>query len=79
MSAIYCGVDIGASATKVVLIDGDAAVLARAVRLSGVDYAATAQQCLAEVAALNDTQPITGSNSHRNAGIHSRVTKRYAE
>ena len=51
MSAIYCGVDIGASATKVVLVDGDAAVLARAIRMSGVDYAATAQRCLEEALA----------------------------
>jgi len=51
MSAYFCGVDIGASATKLVLVDGDGAVLARALRPSGVDYAATAAACLAEAAA----------------------------
>jgi len=48
MSAFFCGVDIGASATKLVLLDGDGKVLARALHQSGVDYAATAAACLAE-------------------------------
>ena len=34
----FCGVDIGASATKLVLIDEDAKVLAQIVKHSGVDY-----------------------------------------
>lgn len=46
MSDLYGGVDVGASATKVVLIDASANVLARAVEFSGVDYAATAHTCL---------------------------------
>ena len=44
---VFCGVDIGASATKLVLTDAAGAVLARALRHSGVDYAATAETCLA--------------------------------
>ena len=47
-SALYCGVDVGASATKLVLIDAKRDVLANVVRLSGVDYAATARACLSE-------------------------------
>jgi predicted CoA-substrate-specific enzyme activase len=47
----YCGVDIGASATKLVLLDAETGVLARAMRHSGVDYRGTARECLAE--ALN--------------------------
>ena len=43
---LFCGVDLGASAAKLVLLDGGAQVLARVVRPSGVDYAATAQACL---------------------------------
>ncbi len=43
---IRCGVDIGASATKLVLLGPDDAVLARVVRPSGVDYRATAAGCL---------------------------------
>ena len=45
---LFCGVDIGASATKLVLIDDTLDCVARAVRHSGVDYAATAQACLDE-------------------------------
>jgi predicted CoA-substrate-specific enzyme activase len=44
----FCGVDIGASAVKLALIDQDGQQLARAVRRSGVDYSATADACLAE-------------------------------
>jgi predicted CoA-substrate-specific enzyme activase len=42
----FCGVDIGASATKLVLVDEDGSVLARVAVPSGVDYAATARSCL---------------------------------
>jgi (R)-2-hydroxyacyl-CoA dehydratese activating ATPase len=45
-SLYYCGVDIGASATKLVLVDKDRKVLARVMQHSGVDYAGTARQCL---------------------------------
>lgn len=45
---LYCGVDVGASATKLVLLDETLAVRAQAVRHSGVDYLATARGCLAE-------------------------------
>jgi predicted CoA-substrate-specific enzyme activase len=44
-------VDVGASATKAVLVDADGDVLARATRHSGVDYAATALACRDEVLA----------------------------
>ena len=57
MSAFFCGVDIGASATKVVLLDGDGAVLARALRPSGVDYAATARACLEDAARTAGLDP----------------------
>ena len=46
-STIFCGVDVGASATKLVLIDAGGNVVATDVRLSGVDYRATAEQALA--------------------------------
>jgi predicted CoA-substrate-specific enzyme activase len=45
---MFCGIDIGASAAKLVILDQNRQVLARSVRRSGVDYAATAEQCLAE-------------------------------
>jgi predicted CoA-substrate-specific enzyme activase len=43
---VYCGVDVGASATKLVLLDGKAEVIARVVSPTGVDFAATAETCL---------------------------------
>jgi len=46
-----CGIDIGASAAKLVIIDGDGQVKAKAVRRSGVDYAQTARRCLDEALA----------------------------
>jgi len=45
-SPVFCGVDVGASATKVVLVDKSGAALSRCVRKSGVDYLATAKECL---------------------------------
>lgn len=51
---LYCGVDIGASATKLVLVAPEtpgappgSEVVGRAVLPSGVDYAGTARRCLA--------------------------------
>jgi predicted CoA-substrate-specific enzyme activase len=46
--ALYCGVDVGASATKLVLIDEKRDVQAQVVRLSGVDYSSTARTCLSD-------------------------------
>jgi len=46
--SLYCGVDVGASATKLVLIDGASSVRAGVVRPSGVSYAETAHACLVE-------------------------------
>lgn len=48
---LYCGVDVGAAATKLVLIDAVDAVVARVVRPSGVDYQQTAARCLEEARA----------------------------
>ncbi len=54
-SALYCGVDVGASATKLVLLGPTGEVQSRQVRPSGVDYAGTAAACrdaaLAEIGA----------------------------
>lgn len=44
---LYGGADVGATATKLVLVDEESAVRARVVRPSGIDYAATADVCLA--------------------------------
>jgi len=47
---LFCGVDVGASSTKLVLLDRNREVHGRAIRRSGVDYAATSRACLAEAA-----------------------------
>ena len=45
------GLDVGASATKAVLLDPAGVVRAMAVRKSGADFAAVAEACLDDVAA----------------------------
>ncbi len=44
----YVGIDIGASRAKLVVVDHERQVVAKALRNSGVDYVATAETCLAE-------------------------------
>jgi predicted CoA-substrate-specific enzyme activase len=44
----YCGVDIGASAAKLVILDETGQPVAKALRRCGVDYAEAAGRCLAE-------------------------------
>ncbi|MHC4199029.1 MAG: acyl-CoA dehydratase activase [Planctomycetota bacterium] len=46
-----CGVDIGASAAKLVILDEERRPVATVLRSSGVDYAETAEACLAEALA----------------------------
>jgi len=46
-----CGIDIGASTAKLVIIDEGGRMVAKAMRRSGVDYAASAEQNLAEALA----------------------------
>jgi len=49
--AYVCGIDIGASTAKLVLLDANRQVKATAARRSGVKYAETAQVCLDEALA----------------------------
>ncbi len=42
----FCGIDIGASAAKLVIVDERQQVVAETLRRSGVDYAETARRCL---------------------------------
>ncbi len=51
---LVCGLDLGASAAKLVLMDQALTVRARVVRHSGLDYAATARACLEEALASVD-------------------------
>lgn len=48
---VFCGIDIGASATKLVLLDAECRMVAQTVRRSGVDYAAAAGACMDEALA----------------------------
>ena len=42
----FCGVDIGASAAKLVIVDEGRRTVASSIHRSGVDYTATARRCL---------------------------------
>jgi predicted CoA-substrate-specific enzyme activase len=55
---LYCGVDVGAAATKLTLLDDQARVLAQVVQPSGVEYAATARSCLQQ--AMEELGPTVG-------------------
>src|SRR3990172_12468786 len=41
----FCGIDIGASAAKLVVVDENRKTIAKALRKSGVDYAEAAARC----------------------------------
>lgn len=47
----FCGVDIGASAAKLVVVDQAQTIVGKSVRRSGVNYAETAERCLTEALA----------------------------
>jgi predicted CoA-substrate-specific enzyme activase len=47
-TALFAGVDVGASHTKVALIDAAGELLGHAVKKSGVDFSVTAEKCLAD-------------------------------
>ncbi len=51
MPNYYCGIDIGASAAKLAIIDDQYRMVARSTRRSGVDYAQTAESCRDEALA----------------------------
>jgi predicted CoA-substrate-specific enzyme activase len=61
----YCGIDIGASMAKLVLVDEDRRPVAKALRSSGVNYTATADRCLEDALAAAGLQrsQIAGSVS----------------
>jgi predicted CoA-substrate-specific enzyme activase len=44
----FCGVDVGASATKLILLNNNREIISKVVRASGVDYAVTAAECLTQ-------------------------------
>jgi len=72
---LYCGVDVGASSTKLVLLNEDREVLARTIKRSGVDYEATARTCLEEAAEAAGTtidqirRTVSTGYGRRNVGF----------
>jgi (R)-2-hydroxyacyl-CoA dehydratese activating ATPase len=73
--SLFAGVDVGASRTKVALLDGDKNLLGHAVARSGTDFAATAHRCLeaslemagAEVADI--TKTVSTGYGRKNVAI----------
>lgn len=51
--AYYCGIDIGASTAKLVVIDETARIMGKAKSRSGIDYARTAEDLLTDVCAAD--------------------------
>jgi predicted CoA-substrate-specific enzyme activase len=51
----YAGVDVGASRTKVAILDADKNLIGHAVKKSGTDFTATADSCLASALKMAGT------------------------
>jgi predicted CoA-substrate-specific enzyme activase len=51
----YAGVDVGASRTKVAILDADKNLIGHAVKKSGTDFTATADSCLASALTMAGT------------------------
>lgn len=62
---VYVGVDVGASRTKVAVLDSGRRLVGWAVQKSGTDFTATADQCLAQALAM------AGADPGRIAGVVS--------
>ena len=54
---VFCGVDVGAASTKVVLMDVDGKMLGSHVRKSGVDYQIAACDCLEKALVMAGLKP----------------------
>ncbi len=78
----YCGIDIGASAAKLAIIDGGRGIVAKASRRSGVDYAETARRLLEEAQAAAGLPPSqirrtfsTGYGRDNVPGVAGKMTE----
>ncbi|MGD8991411.1 MAG: acyl-CoA dehydratase activase [Desulfobacterales bacterium] len=56
LKSCYAGVDVGASRTKVAILDNHKNLIGHAVQKSGTDFAATADACLARAQKMAGTQ-----------------------
>ncbi len=74
---IYVGVDVGASRTKAAVLDADKRLIGYAVRKSGTDFNATAENCLnaalqmADVSADRIKNAFSTGYGRKNVGIAS--------
>ena len=53
---VYAGVDVGASRTKVAILDSAKNLIGHAVKKSGTDFAATADTCLTAALKMAGTE-----------------------
>lgn len=53
--SIYAGVDVGASRTKIALLDSEKNLIGFSVKKSGTDFSRTAEECLEEAIAMAKT------------------------
>ncbi len=77
---IYVGVDVGASRTKVAILDAQKNLLGYAVQKSGTDFSATADRCLKESlgmsgASKDDIQRVISTGYGRKNVTYSHDTK----
>ena len=56
-SPVFVGIDLGASRTKVAVLDENKALIGQAVKKSGIDYVRTADACLDEALAMAQASP----------------------
>lgn len=57
LTPVYVGVDVGASHTKVAIIDAESRLLGYRAKKSGVDFAATANDCLSGALQMARREP----------------------
>lgn len=81
MPKVWVGLDMGASRTKVALIDAQGRLRGQAIRKSGVDFAAAAEQCLDAALAQANSQPnriaaaVATGYGRNNVGFITRRSK----
>ncbi len=54
---VFVGVDVGASRTKVAVLDNEKRLIGRAITKSGTDFSAAAEKCLTEALAMAGVSP----------------------
>lgn len=71
---VYVGVDVGASRTKVAILDGSKRLIGHAVQKSGTDFGATAAQCLERSLAMAGRNESAIANAFSTGYGRSNVT-----